>query len=324
MRAVVCTLFEGSYHFGVAAFINSLHYKGYQGEIYIGYRGVLPRWASKSKENPIENFSNNRTLQVTDNLQIHFILLDTHHHLTNYKPDFMLRIWEGPAKESESIFYFDPDIILAAPWKFIQDWANHGVAMCEDVNSPLSKYHPRRMAWREYFKQRGINLSFKEQYYANGGFVGVVRHNRSFLLMWKTIQEEMALIIGGLNRSSISGDPLPDGVKEIFAPFSKTDQDALNATIEAWEGRVSFLGKEGMAFNSGITVMPHALGSLKPWLINPLIQALFGRSPRKVDRYFWNSVSGPIFPYSPIRVYLNQIFIKMASFIGRWYQRSEL
>ena len=44
-RAIVCTLFEGSYGIGLAALVNSLAAAGYKGKIYVGFRGALPYWA---------------------------------------------------------------------------------------------------------------------------------------------------------------------------------------------------------------------------------------------------------------------------------------
>ena len=44
MNITLCTLFEGNYHFGVAALSNSLIAAGYAGDLWVGYRGALPGW----------------------------------------------------------------------------------------------------------------------------------------------------------------------------------------------------------------------------------------------------------------------------------------
>jgi hypothetical protein len=44
MNISFCTLFEGNYHFGVAALSNSLIAAGYAGTLWVGYRGALSGW----------------------------------------------------------------------------------------------------------------------------------------------------------------------------------------------------------------------------------------------------------------------------------------
>jgi hypothetical protein len=321
MSSSICTLFENHYHFGVAALTNSVYKQGYKGSIYAGYRGNLPSWANEAKEDEGLNWPGARTLHVAEGLQLHFLPLETDYHLTNYKPDFMIRLLDGPAKKTNAIFYFDPDIVVAASWSSFTKWIDCGVALCEDVNSPLSENHPRRIAWRKYFKEKNIFLAFKEGIYANGGFIGLKRENRSFLELWKKIQLIMAPQIGGLNRSALNGTRLPLDSQGPFAPFDKTDQDALNATVEAWEGDVSFVGKEGMAFKSGGALMPHALGQPKPWKWKPVFQALAGSPPRLVDKEYWKSANGVIIA-QPLNLVRHRKFcISLAALIGRFYRR---
>jgi hypothetical protein len=328
MGSAICTLFEGHYHFGVAALTNSLYRQGYLGSIYAGYRGTLPNWASGAKEDPSLLWPGSQTLKITEEFKIHFLPLHTKYHFANYKPDFMLELWDGPAKGVNEFFYFDPDIIVIIPWSFIKEWVSYGVVLCEDVYSPLFQNHPRRMAWRRYFGEKGIPLRFKEPIYANSGFVGVSKENRSFLVMWRTIQEAIAPLIGGLDHAPLTGTGylLPHDERRSYNPFGKTDQDAMNAAIEAWEGEVSFIGQEGMALkpgaSPGASLMPHALGKPKPWKWKPLTQALAGRPPRLVDREYWKFSNGPIISQSVSIVQSRKIAIKVAAFIGRFYKRT--
>ena len=315
MSSAICTLFEGHYHFGVAVLTNSLYRQGFRGNVYAGYRGSLPAWA-QAPENPALNWPGGKTLSIADGLHLHFLPLDTEYHLTNYKPDFMIRVWQNLSFEATSLFYFDPDIVINAPWSAFAEWVTCGVALCEDVNSPLSEYHPIRMAWRRYFGAAKFVLQFKNAIYANGGFVGVAKQDISFLATWQAIQEAMAPAIGGLQTSTFTVQDLTP-----FAPFSKTDQDALNVAVEAWEGNVSFLGQEGMAFKVGATVMSHALGKNKPWLWSLFQHVSAAQSVRIVDRDYWNMADGPIAAHPLGLIRRRRWELQIAALIGRFYKR---
>lgn len=316
MQSVICTLFEGNYHYGVAALVNSLYTKGFRGHIYAGYRGYLPKWAEKAKKNDRLNWPSGKTLYL-DDCFLHFLPLENDYHLTNYKPDFMLELLDGPAKNAEAIFYFDPDIIQIADWEYMEEWVNCGIALCEDVNSPLEKFHPKRVFWRNYFK--GFDLTFKNNIYANGGFVGLNIKDIQFLESWKKIQEEMAPNIGGLGKSKLSGTLISGKAAKPYAPFSSSDQDALNAAIEAVPTIYSLLHKEAMGFENGLNIMLHALGKNKPWNTNFIKRLLVkGFRPRMVDKAFTVNLSYPInisrkFTFKPLS-------IKISSFLSRFYK----
>jgi hypothetical protein len=304
MNTIICTLFEGNYHYGVAALTNSLHSQGFRGEIFAGYRGQLPNWANNARDTDYYKFEGIKTLSLSDG-----ILLS----LLEIKPD------------AEALFYFDPDIIVTVPWSVFEEWITCGVALSEDVNSPLSENHPIRIAWRKYFSTFNQLLTFKNPIYVNGGFVGISLKDKDFLLTWKKLQEAMGIAIGGLNRSAIvGGSPLPlkDAVGP-FVPFGKTDQDALNAAIETWAGVFSFLGKEGMGFGpgSGAPLMPHSLGQPKPWTRKYLKSSMQGRTPGLCDKAFWSNVEVPIKLYSTAYTKLKKTSILSSSFIGRFYKK---
>jgi hypothetical protein len=324
MSSVICTLFEGNYHYGVAALVNSLFKQGFKGEIFAGYKGSLPPWANKAV-NGNHNWPGCSSVKFFDDLVIHFLPLETDYHLTNYKPDFMLRLLDGLAKGADKIFYFDPDIVIKAPWNFIDKWPQCGVAVCEDVNSPFPQFHPHRVFWRDYFKKSGFTLEFKEAFYANGGFLGLSKSDFEFLNLWKHIQEAMAPHIGGLSRSIFkSYVSLAPDMEGPFAPFGRTDQDALNAALEAWDKQVSMMGKEAMSFIPGAAVIPHALGKHKPWNKKYISRAFEGRSPNPADKLFWSSMSGnvPIKAYGDGVVKMKLFKISVASLIGRFYKSS--
>jgi hypothetical protein len=325
MKTVICTLFEGHYHFGVAALTNSLYNQGYRGEIYVGYRGALPEWASGATKNSEVNWKDSSTMSPAKDLILHFLPLETNYHFANYKPNFMLELLDGPAKDATKIFYFDPDIVVSYQWKFYEEWVKSGVTLCEDVNSPLAMHHPRRTAWRKYFGEKGIALTFKEAIYANSGYVGITRENSTFLNKWVAIQEAIAPVIGGLNFAPFAGaSNLSEEARKDYAPFSKTDQDAMNATVEAWDGPVSFIGQEAMALKPGAPLMSHALGKPKPWHWKPVAQALGGVPPRLVDRDYWSSAKGLINVHSSSLISYRKFSISVGAFIGRFYRRGRI
>ena len=324
MSSAICTLFESHYHFGLAGLSNSLYQNGFRGDIYAGYKGELPNWAAAAKENTVLGWKGGKTLEVTEGLVVHFLPIETDYHLTNYKPDFMLRLWNGPAANKHNMFYFDPDIVVVRPWELFDEWVTCGIALCEDVNSPLCKQHPRRVAWRRFFKEKSIQLNFKNSIYVNGGFIGLSKDNIEFLELWKTTQETMAPMIGGLNVSIFDDNhvKLLEQSGGAFMPFSKTDQDALNIAIEVFDEDISYMGKEGMGFDNGYILMYHALGSPKPWQWKPLKQCIDGRAPRRVDIEYWKSAHGPIKAIKNYQISLQIIVMKFTTGVARFYSRN--
>ncbi len=323
MNNAVCTLFEKHYHHGVAVLTNSLVRNGFKGEIYVGYRGDLPPWANTAKPNSALNWENASSFQVSETVKLHFLPITTDAHFTNFKAHFMVELWEGPAKNADNLYYFDPDIVFVADWKYFEKWTSCGVAVCEDINSPVWSNHPRRVEWREFFGQYGHQLKFKEPLYVNGGFIGLNKKDKNILHIWKKMMEEVAPRIGGLNKSSLGGAAMPPEEMGAYTPFGKSDQDVLNAAIEAYDGQISFAGKEGMAFIPGVPLIPHALGGIKPWKIKPISQVAQGFAPKYVDKAYWKYADFPLRSHSDSEIKMKQFLIKVAAFIGRFYKRGE-
>ena len=322
MNSVICTVFEGHYHHGVAALSNSLFKNGFRGTIYIGFRGLLPTWILKGKSTTIGKWNDAIILNPGNGIELIFLPLLTSYSLTNYKPDFMLELWDGPAKDADALFYFDPDIIILDSWTCFEQWVHCGVTVCEDINSPLQEFHPRRQGWRNYFKKYNFELKFVNQIYVNGGFVGLLKKDISFLSLWIKLQESMSDSIGGLNNSIFSNQVHESTIRRIpgFQYFDKSDQDALNATIEVFKGNISYLGKEGMGFIAGEATMFHALGSLKPWKTNHFRRFYNGRIPRKEDVAYWENSTNPFLAHSKIEIRKKQIAIKIFKLLGRFYK----
>jgi hypothetical protein len=308
LSSVVVTLFEGDYHLGAAALINSLSAAGFAGTVVCGHRGEVPPWAGATGR--------------LAPMRVEFIAVETTAHLTNHKPDFLLHVWGHLHPAAERLYYFDPDIVIKARWSFFEEWAGYGVALVEDVNSPVPESHPRRAAWRQGLARRRQLVRRETAHYVNGGFIGLAAAQRGFLHEWREALAWVGGEIGGLDRSMFSfGAAQPDRASPAY-PFSKTDQDALNIAIMTASQPVSIMGAEGMDFRPGGWTMSHALGPEKPWRKKMLRAALAGRGPSAADRGFWRHAAAPL-PAFPARVTAwRRGTLALAALVGRFYRRA--
>lgn len=313
MNSVVVTLFEGDHHLGAAALINSLHTAGFAGTVVCGYRGPLPPWTAAA--------------QALPDLTVTFVPLVTTAHLTNYKPAFLLRVWTDLHPAASQLFYFDPDIIVKTRWSFLAEWADYGVALVEDVNSPLPESHPRRAAWRRCLASRRQLVRRETPLYVNGGFIGVSRAHRGFLHEWHSAMTLVGEEIGGLERSMFSfADELAAGSAADLAspayPFSKTDQDALNIALMTASQPVSVMGPEAMDFRPGGWTLSHAVGPDKPWRKNFLRTALDGRPPSAPDLAFWDHATTPLRAFPARAAAWQRSTLLLARLFARFYRRA--
>lgn len=304
---VICSLFEGDYHLGIAVLINSTVRAGFRGIFWVGYKGGLPPWTQG-----LQRIEENAFL-ICDGVTLVFEKIDTPWHLTNYKPEFMLSIMRRNIA-LRRLCYFDPDIVSQASWQFYERWLNFGVALCEEsVNGTMPSNHPLRLGWIEAMGKIGWKAPVRSlSRYYNGGFVGVTRENLGFLELWKVI----------LNTAADDGLDLNifmTGSRE--HPFYASDQDALNVAAMYFEGELSTVGPEGMGFEGGGFTMLHANSSTKPWRKRFVREALQGKPPLVVDRQFLACADGPLFPF-PARWIQNakwQCTVGLA--ISRFYRR---
>jgi hypothetical protein len=307
VNSAICTLFEGDYHLGLAALVNSLSAHGFKGTVYAGYRGPLPPWASTTDPSG--------TINVTSDITITFVPLTTTIHLTNYKPDFMLDLWKNHCPDADSLFYFDPDIVIKCRWQFFEEWADFGVAVCRDMNGDMPNTHPLRQMWRRILQPLGITFHRSLDVYVNGGFVGVSRKQYAFVDLWKTTLSHMEICSTDLNK-------LSQGDRTI--PFSFPDQDALNITCMAHSGEISAVGADGMDFQwgGGGYIMSHAAGGVKPWRKRFLLNLLtkFQR-PSIADRGFAANIDGPLHPFPPARLLRIKLDLFLARALGRFIGR---
>ncbi|MEI8235403.1 MAG: hypothetical protein WCH57_12070 [Verrucomicrobiota bacterium] len=318
-RLAICTLLEGGYHLGLGPLVNSLYGSGFRGVVWAGIRGELPPWARSLQETGAY-----AEFTAAPDCVIRFVRLDTSAHLTNHKPDFMLRVLEREAPDCAGLFYIDPDVLVCRAWRFFENWITCGVAVCEDVNSPFAAHHPRRVGWRRFFAGRGLVLRPGEPYYANGGFVGVRREEIAFLRLWKQMQDQLWEALGGAEYVGIGGGSPIAGRTGFADCFDKTDQDVLNAALEAAEGvSASFVKQQAMGFVAGEAWLPHALGPSKPWHKAYLRDALRGLPPRAADKAYWHwAQAGPVRVFSPARLRLRRLHLALAAALGRVIRRN--
>jgi hypothetical protein len=306
MEGLVCTLFEGDYHFGLAALINSLVRFGFQGDIVAGYRGALPPWTDQLKR-----CGENGRYEVAPGVGIEFLRLDTPVHFTNLKPEFMRKLI-GERSGCKRIWYFDPDIVIRAPWTFFEEWVRHGVALCEDVNGAMPANHPIRLRWMELVSPLGLKDAQPLSTYYNGGFIGLPTSCSGFLERWET-----AMRLAEAEGLDARGFATVDRTN----PFHKGDQDAMNIAAMYSEHPLTTLGAEGMDFRYGGVVMHHAIGSPKPWRKKMILSALSGVPPSGSDKAYLAHVTHPIRCYSQPRLAAKRLSCAVGALIGRFYRR---
>jgi hypothetical protein len=301
INSAICTLFEGDYHYGVGALVNSLHRCGYRGSIEVGYRGNLPDWL-RNAEGLLKGTS------IT--LRTH--LLQTDWHFANYKPKFINTVFDlNPT--IQAVYYFDPDIVIKCQWFYYEEWIQNGIALVEEIATNGMPYnHPIRLRWLEVAKDLDIVCHPTFSQYFNSGFVGLHRSCKHYLADWLKIIAAVPKYGAELNSFMPANRP---------HPFCGVDQDALNIVAMAAEPHLSTMGPEGMDFIPGGFTMSHAVGSPKPWRKKFFLSAMKGIKPSLADKEFWNNADGPI-PVFPARVVRQRRFMmNLASLIGRFYHR---
>ncbi|WP_273445274.1 hypothetical protein [Neolewinella agarilytica] len=307
--SVICTLFEKQYHLGFAVLLNSLYANNFRGDIYAGYRGALPPWVSDIRKVS----EGHDVFSVAEDLFVHFLKQADTGHMTNIKPDFMLELWEKYCPMAERLFYFDPDIVVKADWRHFEEWSDLGVAMVEDMNSPIPMSHPIRLKWKHFYAENGIRIVPKDDIYVNGGFVGVHRSYRAFLTRWKEVQTLMKRCIGS---------PLVIGIADRWNPFHYTDQDALNIVKDLYPS-ISIMEKGAMDFGKIGYVMSHAAGKKKPWTKNHLREILLNSvKPANTDKLYWKHTKTPVKVYSNLTYWRKHSAVRVSAMLGRVIGRS--
>lgn len=309
LNSSVCTLYEGDYHFGAGALINSLYNRGYRGIIWAGYRGELPPWAGAARnEGQFQDF------EVADECIVRFFRIETHLHLSLYKPSFMLDILRKYDPELDQLFYFDPDIVIKCDWSFYEKWCTRGVALCQEtVMGYMPSNHPVRLTWKDLGESEGFTISRQLDQYFNSGFIGVSRPCSHILEIWQALISSLPKY--GLDTSKFILEPNRTTLG------LRSDQDLLNIAAMITPDPLSTIGPEGMGFIPGGFAMAHAAGQTKPWRKRMLREATRGVAPTSADKEYLKNVSDPIQLYSRSELARKQLDVRCGAAVSRFFGR---
>lgn len=300
-HSVVVTLYEGHYHYGVASLLNSLINFKFEGLLRVGVKGGLPPWVNQLKKQS-ENI-----YEVNTGFLLSFEEIDPGMHFGYYKPVFLKDTLQK-FKNAEKVYYFDPDIVVIAPWEFYSDWADCGVALCLDNCFPyVNRNHPWRVKWKS-LGNGGAGMENNVDYYVNSGFIGLHRQDAEILDRW----------IRNTQTYKAQGGDLSRFEKEGHRAF-KGDQDILNATITlSGDIRFSIIGTEGMGFNFPAYLMAHSIGDTKPWKEN-FCKLLFrnGIKPSIAVKEYFKYCNSPVSPFGRLQYLGKKIDLKTAILFGR-------
>jgi hypothetical protein len=307
-------LFEGHYHYGVAALINSLFKHGFKGDFYAGYRGALPPWA-KGKKSDIFDWKDCTTVHISNEVRVHFLPLNSDYHFANYKPDFVIQLRTHLDKNVSGVFYFDPDIVIKCRWSFYEEWLKIGVPLVHEItNNDMPATHPVRRIWMRMIKEQGLEVKTDIHSYLNSGFWAIKKDDIQFAYLFKKFLE-VSQSQYAMNLTEITHEV------DRTNPFFAKDQDAFNIAAMCTDVAISEYGPEGMDLTLGGMLMSHAIGSPKPWKKQYLKNFLKGSPPSLADKEYWNNANSTIKLYSDGFLKMRKTEIKIASFLGRFYRK---
>ena len=308
MKITLCTLFEGHYHYGVAALVNSLVSAGYEGTVWVGHRGPLPAWiVDRAGFDPAS-----ARLQVTPKLELRAVELNPPVSLNYYKPTLMREILEIHDPEADAVSYLDPDMVVKCNWSAMQSWlSKDGIALVEDADWDMPANHPKRAKWRQFFAAHGENSVRESDRYYNAGLVCVDRNRMDFLRIWERINARVAAESRSGMRDRKSGGP--DSL------FHSMDEDALNFALTLCETPLNAAGPEAMDFVPGGNRLSHAVGAAKPWQGRHFRRALQGRPPSVASQWFYRFADGPLTPFSHAMLARRRLSMALAAVIGRFW-----
>ena len=300
MNLAIFTLYEGDYHVGVAALVNSAFNCGFKGKIFILYKDKLPPWSLSNQWR--DSFGKT-------GINVCFEKCITPRHFGYHKP-FAARAIFDANPDLDGLIYADPDIVFLAPYKFFEQWIDGGVALCLDSNFRwLHKNHPWRRDWRALAKRAGLPIQWDSPEYSNSGFFGLKKEAAQFLYHWMTVILQFEKEGG-----DTSGFDMQNRYRSIVS-----DQDALAASLYAILDEPAYLGQEGMGFNGHYFILSHAIENPKPWRQFFTKLALKGRKPSISAKLWLKHAQFPIPAMSRTKYLLTKIDLNLASFISRFW-----
>lgn len=304
---VICSLYEGDFHLGLAVLINSIVRGGFRGLFWIGYRGALPPWTKQLERGEEGLFRVGKAF-------LGFEEIKSGRHFGQFKPEFLSQVIDRGIA-CKYIWYFDPDITVRCEWGFFEKWVRHGVCLCQEaIMGTMPSRHPFRCEWIDMAREAGWSEPCKEQErYYNSGFVGMNIVHRDFLSQW-------IAAIRLANRNGVKPDQFQKGGRAQV--FFTIDQDALNIATMYSQIPLTTIGPEGMGFIHGGFTMYHSVGSSKPWRKKFLRSAFRALPPTSADKHFLECADGPILPYSPLFLKWRRTCASIAALVGRFYRRA--
>lgn len=312
----VCTLFENDHHLGLCALINSLEKNSFSGSLYAGYRGSIPKWVNAFETIDLDyRWKGKKIIKINAGLFIHFLPLETEIHFCNYKPTFMLSIFEEISENINGLIYFDPDIVVKCDWEYFERWISYGIALVHEIKSlDMAPNHPLRKQWeKEVLSLIGRKVRNQLTSYINSGFCGIRREYKSFLKDWEHIIQ-IAIEHFGLGSNEMHNN------NRLYI-FHSTDQDALNIAAMCSDHPLTEMGPEAMDFIPGGWTMSHAIGLPKPWEKSFIVSMMKGMPPTLAEKEYWKNINGPVRSFNRSSIFRKQLIISMASLVGRFYKR---
>ncbi len=300
-QVAICTLYEGDYHFGLAALANSLYASGFIGDLWVGTRGGRPPWLAGDPTD---------SLELSNGMHLKFISIDTPFHFSHFKPQFMAQVLAQDLG-ADRVAYIDPDIVIKAGWGFFDDWTSRGIALVGDFYEAISEDHLYRHHWRDFAVARQQKRVRKLDRYYNGGFVSIRRCDQDFLSVWENL-------IAGLPNLGLPIDKLLPATN--LHPYQFTDQDLLNASLECGDWELATLQPSAMDLRGQVgQVMCHMTPGAKPWRCGYFLGPRRFRERSHACRQYWNHVNGPIHPYTSGELALRKLDQKLAALFGKIY-----